>query len=82
MKKVESLKLNKFKAYELKKESHNMVLGGTTTPTTSSGGCADTADNSSMTKDGGGAGVNTWPKKDITLGYVTLPAEPIITPRN
>ncbi len=28
MKKLESLSLNKFKAYELKKESHNAILGG------------------------------------------------------
>ena len=66
MKKLESLTLSKFKSYELKKESHNMVMGGTTILT---GPCkiTDNADDKSKTVNGGGAGVDTWSKEDITV---------------
>ena len=55
--------------YELKKESHNMVLGGTQVMTGKPGGCQlpDTADDKSKTPNGGGPGIPTWPKEDITV---------------
>ncbi len=81
MKKIESLKLNKFKAYELKKESHNMVLGGAVTPTNTPCG-ADTANDDSKTKDGAGPGHDTWDKKDINPAFTSPTPAPIpVTPR-
>lgn len=69
MKKVESLKLNKFKKYELSKEHHNMVLGGWKGNTTASNGCviADNYDDSSKHTING---VTTWEKKDVSVAFV------------
>ena len=74
MKKFESLSLNKFKGYELKEESHNMVLGGTQVMTGKPGGCQlkDTADDKSKNPNGGGTGVPTWPKEDITVNSIVV----------
>ena len=72
MKKMESLKLSKFKNYELTKENHNQVLGGKQGLTGAPGGCQikDNFDDSTVTKNGGGQGVDTYPKKDISPAFV------------
>ena len=51
-----------------------MVLGGTQVKTGKPGGCQldDTADDKSKNPNGGGTGVPTWPKEDITVNSIVV----------
>ncbi len=64
MKKLESLKLNKFKPYEISKESHNHVLGGWRGDThRASGTTCDEYNDGSKFSNGGR---DLWPSADVS----------------
>lgn len=69
MKKLESLKLNKFKGYELKSERLNAIHGGNQRPTQQPDGThTDTYYNESAFETS--TGEIRWPKSDVHIGVL------------
>ena len=71
MKKLQSLKLNKFKGYELKSERLNAIHGGNQRPTQQSDGThTDTYYNESAYTNT--SGQIMWPASDVHIGVKAM----------